>query len=103
MSSFANVCSTSRAGMTRKTNGRKGTAAAHYIMGGPTANRHNAFTLGTATTEIYVMHGETAAAARCSLLPGRFVASQIDPVHPHRRPRSVAQFTAGVKGGRGAP
>jgi glutaconyl-CoA decarboxylase len=45
---------------------RKGTAAAHYIMGGPTANNHNAFTLGTATTEIYVMHGETAAAASFS-------------------------------------
>ena len=42
---------------------RKGTAAAHYIMGGPTANRQNAFTLGTAATEIYVMHGETAAVA----------------------------------------
>ncbi len=42
---------------------RKGTAAAHYIMGGPTANRHNAFTLGTPATEIYVMHGETAAVA----------------------------------------
>lgn len=45
---------------------RKGTAAAHYVMGGPTGNRHNAFTLGTATTEIYVMHGETAAAASFS-------------------------------------
>ncbi|MEJ2040599.1 MAG: carboxyl transferase domain-containing protein, partial [Desulfosarcinaceae bacterium] len=45
---------------------RKGTAAAHYVMGGPTANRNNAFTLGTATTEIYVMHGETAAAATFS-------------------------------------
>jgi len=42
---------------------RKGTAAAHYIMGGPTANNHCVFTLGTPTTEIYVMHGETAAAA----------------------------------------
>jgi len=42
---------------------RKGSAAAHYVMGGPTANNHCAFTLGTATTEIYVMHGETAAAA----------------------------------------
>ncbi len=42
---------------------RKGTAAAHYIMGGPQANRNNAFTLGVPTTEIYVMHGETAAAA----------------------------------------
>ncbi|MDM8542332.1 carboxyl transferase domain-containing protein [Desulfococcaceae bacterium HSG9] len=45
---------------------RKGTAAAHYIMGGPTSNRHNAFTLGVPTTEIYVMHGETAAAASFS-------------------------------------
>jgi glutaconyl-CoA decarboxylase len=42
---------------------RKGSAAAHYVMGGPTANNHCAFSLGTATTEIYVMHGETAAAA----------------------------------------
>ena len=42
---------------------RKGTAAAHYVLGGPTANRHNAFTLGTVATEIYVMHGETAAVA----------------------------------------
>jgi glutaconyl-CoA decarboxylase len=42
---------------------RKGTAAAHYVMGGPTANRHNAFTLGTAASEIFVMHGETAAVA----------------------------------------
>ena len=45
---------------------RKGTAAAHYVMGGPVANRNNAFTLGTAVTEIYVMHGETAAAASFS-------------------------------------
>ena len=45
---------------------RKGTAAAHYVMGGPTANRQNAFTLGVPTTEIYVMHGETAAAASFS-------------------------------------
>ena len=45
---------------------RKGTAAAHYLMGGPTANRHNAFTLGTSATEIAVMHGETAAVAMYS-------------------------------------
>jgi glutaconyl-CoA decarboxylase len=42
---------------------RKGTAAAHYVMGGPTANNNNAFSLGTPATEIYVMHGETAASA----------------------------------------
>ncbi|MFQ5983387.1 MAG: carboxyl transferase domain-containing protein, partial [Woeseiaceae bacterium] len=42
---------------------RKGSAAAHYVLGGPNANRHNAFTLGTATTDIAVMHGETAAVA----------------------------------------
>lgn len=45
---------------------RKGTAAAHYIMGGPTANNHNAFTLGTPSTELNVMHGETAAVASFS-------------------------------------
>ncbi len=42
---------------------RKGTAAAHYVMGGPTANNNNVFTLGVPSTEIAVMHGETAAAA----------------------------------------
>ena len=42
---------------------RKGTAAAHYVLGGPQGNDTNAFSIGTATTEIYVMHGETAAAA----------------------------------------
>ena len=45
---------------------RKGTAAAHYVMGGPTANNNNAFTLGTPSTEIVVMHGETAAVASFS-------------------------------------
>jgi glutaconyl-CoA decarboxylase len=42
---------------------RKGAAAAHYVLGGPQANNNNTFTLGTAATEIYVMHGETAATA----------------------------------------
>jgi len=42
---------------------RKGTAAAHYVLGGPTANDNNAFSLGVPTTEIQVMHGETAAVA----------------------------------------
>ena len=45
---------------------RKGTAAAHYVLGGPQGNDNNAFSLGTATTEIYVMHGETAATAMYS-------------------------------------
>lgn len=45
---------------------RKSTAAAHYVMGGPQGNDTNAFTLGTAATEIYVMHGETAAVAMYS-------------------------------------
>jgi len=45
---------------------RKGAAAAHYVLGGPTANNNNVFTLGTAATEIYVMHGETAAVASYS-------------------------------------
>ncbi|MEW5912977.1 MAG: carboxyl transferase domain-containing protein [Thermodesulfobacteriota bacterium] len=61
---------------------RKGTAAAHYIMGGPTANNHNAFTLGTATSEIYVMHGETAAAASFSrrLVKEKDAGRSLDPV-----------------------
>lgn len=61
---------------------RKGSAAAHYIMGGPTANRHNAFTLGVATTEIYVMHGETAAAASFSrrLVKEKDAGRPLEPV-----------------------
>ena len=42
---------------------RKGTAAAHYVMGGPQGTGCNVFSIGAATSEIYVMHGETAAAA----------------------------------------
>lgn len=45
---------------------RKGTAAAHYVLGGPQGNHTNAFSLGIATTEIYVMNGETAANAMYS-------------------------------------
>lgn len=45
---------------------RKGTAAAHYVLGGPQGNNTNAFSLGTAATEIYVMNGETAATAMYS-------------------------------------
>ena len=61
---------------------RKGSAAAHYIMGGPTANRHNAFTVGVATTEIYVMHGETAAAASYSrrLVKEKAAGKPLEPV-----------------------
>ena len=61
---------------------RKGTAAAHYIMGGPQANRNNAFTLGVATTEIYVMHGETAAVAAFSrrLVKEKDAGKPLEPV-----------------------
>ncbi|OQY60392.1 MAG: glutaconyl-CoA decarboxylase subunit alpha [Desulfobacteraceae bacterium 4572_88] len=61
---------------------RKGTAAAHYVMGGPTANRHNTFTLGIPTSEIYVMHGETAAAATYSrrLVKEKDAGRPLDPV-----------------------
>lgn len=45
---------------------RKGTAAAHYVLGGPQGNNTNAFSLGTAATEVYVMNGETAASAMFS-------------------------------------
>lgn len=61
---------------------RKGTAAAHYLMGGPTANRHNAFTIGTPATEIYTMHGETAATATYSrrLVKEKEAGRPLDPV-----------------------
>ena len=61
---------------------RKGTAAAHYIMGGPTANNHCAFTLGTPATEIYVMHGETASAASFArrLVKEKDANRPLDPV-----------------------
>ena len=42
---------------------RKGTGAAHYVMGGPMCTKRNVLSLGTAATEMYVMHSETAAAA----------------------------------------
>ena len=45
---------------------RKGSAAAHYVLGGPQGNDTNAFSIGTAATEIYVMNGETAATAMYS-------------------------------------
>lgn len=83
---------------------RKGTAAAHYIMGGPVANRHNAFTLGLATTEVYVMHGETAAAATYSrrLVKEKNAGRDLDPIvdkmnkmaqeyHDYSRPLYCAQ------------
>jgi glutaconyl-CoA decarboxylase len=61
---------------------RKGTAAAHYIMAGPQANNNNAFTLGCATTEIYVMHGETAAVASFArrLVKEKDSGKSLDPV-----------------------
>lgn len=45
---------------------RKGTAAAHYVLGGPQGNDTNVFSLGTAATEINVMYGKTAAGAMYS-------------------------------------
>lgn len=61
---------------------RKGTAAAHYIMGGPTANNNTAFTLGTPATEIYVMHGETAAVASYArrLVKEKDAGQPLDPI-----------------------
>ncbi|MBR4549760.1 MAG: glutaconyl-CoA decarboxylase subunit alpha [Oscillospiraceae bacterium] len=42
---------------------RKGSAAAHYVLGGPQCEKNNPFSLAAPTSEYYVMHGETAAAA----------------------------------------
>jgi len=83
---------------------RKGTAAAHYIMGGPNANDHNVFTLGTPTTEIYVMHGQTAAVATYGrrLVKEQDAGNDLQPVvdqmnqlahqyHEHSRPEYCAR------------
>jgi glutaconyl-CoA decarboxylase len=61
---------------------RKGTAAAHYVIGGPQGNNTNVFSLGTAATEIYVMHGETAAAAMYArrLVKDQDAGKDIQPV-----------------------
>ena len=84
---------------------RKGSAAAHYILGGPTANRHNAFTLGTPATEIAVMHGETAAVATYSrrALKEKDAGRELEPIvekmnalaqhyHEHSQPEYIAQY-----------
>ena len=52
---------------------RRGTAAAHYVLGGPQGNDNNAFSLGTAATEINVMNGKTAANA---MYTGRLAKDQ---------------------------
>ena len=52
---------------------RHGTAAAHYVLGGPQGNDNNAFSLGCAATEINVMNGKTAANA---MYTGRLAKEQ---------------------------
>ena len=52
---------------------RHGTAAAHYVLGGPQGNDNNAFSLGCAATEINVMNGKTAANA---MYTGRLAKDQ---------------------------
>lgn len=42
---------------------RKASGASHYLMGGPQGNDTNIFSLGTAASEYYPMHSETAAVA----------------------------------------
>ena len=61
---------------------RKGTGAAHYVMGGPMGTKTNVFSLGTAATEIYVMHSETAAAAMSArrLVKENDAGNDIQPV-----------------------
>ena len=61
---------------------RKGTAAAHYVMGGPQGHTSNVFSLGTAATEMNVMTGETAAAAMYSrrLVKEQKAGNDLEPV-----------------------
>ena len=84
---------------------RKGTAAAHYVMGGPQGNDTNVFSIGTAATEIYVMHGETAAAAMYArrLVKDQDAGKDIQPIidkmnqliksyHENSRPGACAKL-----------
>lgn len=52
------------------------------MLGGPQGNNTNAFSLGTAATEIYVMNGETAAAAMYSrrLLKDQKSGKDLQPI-----------------------
>jgi len=61
---------------------RKGSAAAHYLLGGPQGNDTNAFSIGTAASEVYVMHGETAAVAMYSrrLVKEKDAGNPLEPV-----------------------
>ena len=61
---------------------RKGSAAAHYLLGGPQGNDTNAFSIGTAASEVYVMHGETAAVAMYSrrLVKEKDAGRPIEPI-----------------------
>ncbi len=61
---------------------RRGTAAAHYVLGGPQGNDNNAFSLGTAATEINVMNGETAAIAMYSrrLVKDKKAGKDLQPI-----------------------
>ena len=52
---------------------RRGTAAAHYVLGGPLGNDNQRLLSGTAATEINVMNGETAANA---MYTGRLAKDQ---------------------------
>ena len=60
---------------------RKGTAAAHYVLGGPQGNATNAFSIGPAASEIAVMNGETAATAMYSrrLAKDRIAGKELQP------------------------
>lgn len=61
---------------------RKATAAAHYVLGGSQANDNNAFIIGCPASEVYVMHGETAAVASYSrrLVKEQAAGNSLEPV-----------------------
>ena len=61
---------------------RKASAAAHYVLGGPQGNNTNAFSIGTAACEYYVMPGETAANAMYSrkLVKAKKAGEDLQPI-----------------------
>ena len=64
---------------------RRGTAAAHYVLGGPQGNDNNAFSLGTAATEINVMNGKTAASRHVHRPSGEGSEGRQGPPAHHRQ------------------
>ena len=68
---------------------RKGTAAAHYVLGGPQGNDNNVFSLGTAATEINVMYGTSYSVFVYKVKRGAVLLCKINGVHSRKAEMSL--------------